>query len=145
MTAVDQRLRAAAYAVALGYKLEFHPNARIDVDAPVRFILRDVEVFETERGWRVAKYCADGTLATPKDIDFFATLKKALRIGSERARPATEADLNPLLPALRAMLKLVTSGGVGGRNPFSYPEVKQGLHAICDVTGYKGHYMDVND
>jgi hypothetical protein len=84
-----QDLAYAAYAVALGYTITHSHgeklnsarfNAGIDHNSH-NFHLGDVHVWDTARGWRVAKL-VDGHYPKSQDSDFFSDLHLALEAGA---------------------------------------------------------------
>lgn len=140
-------IKYAAYAASLGYRILFARNADPSVDAPTKFILKDIEVFQTERGWRVARRQPNGVYYPPEDNEYFFSVKKALATGALWVGPMSEGDNNPLLPHLRAVLRQIQGGErSNGKNPYSDPVIKEALIAIAKETGRaEDQWMHVND
>src|SRR5690348_11752793 len=87
-------LKLAAYAVSLGFGLLGSPGqlspAQFDDDGipppdSIQFVIGDVHVWNTARGWRVSRL-VDGSYAKPSDSDFFDKLKHALDEGARNWR-----------------------------------------------------------
>jgi hypothetical protein len=91
-------LRLAAYAYSLGY--EVRGERFVDLRSPggagmfnsdgippesLQFIIGDVHVWDTARGWRVARLI-DGLYEKPSPSGFFAKLKDALDEGARNWR-----------------------------------------------------------
>lgn len=77
-------LTLAAYAVSLGYSIDF-ASAHFVAGIPqngLRFSKGDVHVWETSRGWRMTKL-VDGMFTMPQDSDFYKNLLSALEDGAE--------------------------------------------------------------
>lgn len=83
-------LALAAYAVSLGYELRGHLDAQLNITAfdstgippdSLQFIIGDVHVWCTTRGWRVSRLVGD-VFPRPTDSDFFPKLKHALDEGA---------------------------------------------------------------
>ncbi len=144
---VPAALKYTAYAVALGFTVEMPAQPEPDPETlPQAFNLRDISVFNTENGWRVATWVPETAMFAPHSerFDTFKTLPKALREGKARARPRTEVDLNPLLPHLRAVLREMQDGN-GAGNPYCKASVLAALLAIKDLTNFPGNSMDANN
>lgn len=133
----------AALAVALGYSIAFVQRNGVNTPEPKTFILGNVEVFQTERGWRVASIGPDGKWPESRSEDYFLTLDKALIAGASRATLPATAE-NPLLEPLREITRMVQSSSVPPINPYAIATVKRALVAIKDVTGFAGDWMDAN-
>ena len=88
-------LMLAAYAVSLGFEVcpyqsggKVTPAAFDDAGIPhdsLQFVLGDVSVWMTARGWRVARV-VDGLFEKPNDSQFYAKLKDALDEGNRNWR-----------------------------------------------------------
>lgn len=82
------------YAVYLGFTPKFSHDmpfdaGRLRVNCGVTFVKGHVEVWETERGWRVGVLQADGKFAPVRTVDFFRRLPDALQEGAQRADSTT--------------------------------------------------------
>lgn len=91
-------LKLGAYAISLGYELRgfadvklsdpgasalFHPDG-CPRDG-LQFVIGDVTVWDTARGWRVARLI-DGLFEKPNPSQFYAKLKDALDEGARNWR-----------------------------------------------------------
>ncbi len=141
-------LKYTAYAIALGYRVAMPAQQEPDPEAhPDAFHFRDIVIWDTANGWRVAKWLPDGAgkfAPVSERHDFFKTLPKALREGLVRARPANDSDYGPLLPHLRAVLREMQDGN-GAGNPYCKDSVIEALRAIKNLTGFYGDYSEANE
>lgn len=84
-------LKFAAYAVALGFTLEIDSGKRPFVPSSfiagiphdgLSFVKGPVHVWDTARGWRVAKLNDEGRFTPPLPEEFFKSLRAALDTGA---------------------------------------------------------------
>lgn len=94
MNAIRDDLRLAAYAVALKYSLRGPGGMPLEAATfatngtpynGLQFVLGDVSVWDTSRGWRVARL-VDGKFEHAQDSDFYKRLKDALDEGARNWR-----------------------------------------------------------
>lgn len=91
-------LMLGAYALSLGFEIRGHLDVKLtDPGAAglfnsqgcppdaLQFVIGDVNVWETARGWRVARLI-DGKYEKPDPSQFFDKLKDALDRGAENWR-----------------------------------------------------------
>lgn len=92
-------LKLAAYAYAIGFDIRGHLNADLrsaagnglfnDDGIPadsLQFVIGDMHVWDTARGWRSSRFLPGGTYEKPTDSDFYRKLKDALDEGARNWR-----------------------------------------------------------
>lgn len=96
MTDTRHDLILTAYAVHLGFDVKAHHDLKITGPSlfdengipfdSLQFVLGDMHVWQTARGWRVSKLTVHGTYEKPTESDFFVKLLEALEEGNRRWR-----------------------------------------------------------